>query len=75
LEITTTPINKQIACNIFLISNLLAANSYAHELVLTIDQIKQPKGNMMVALYNSKESYQSNAATFSGQKVAVTEKT
>lgn len=58
----------------FLLINMFAANTYAHELVLTVDQIKQLKGNMMIALYNSNDNYKSNTNTFSGKKVAVTEK-
>ncbi len=58
-----------------LFAGLLAANSHAHDLVLSIDHIKEIKGTMMIALYNSDNNYKSDTATFSGHKVAVTAKT
>lgn len=58
-----------------LVSSLVSLNAYAHELVLQVDQITKTKGVMMIALYNSAESYKSDNNVFKGQKVAVTKNT
>lgn len=60
---------------IFLCSSLLSLNARAHELLLQVDQITKKKGVMMIALYNSSESYKSDKNVFKGQKVAVTKNT
>jgi len=69
------PIQLRFATTSLLLTSLIAANTYAHDLVLKVDQIKQVKGTMMVALYNSESNYKSNNNTFSGQKIAVTTNT
>lgn len=58
-----------------LFSSLLSLNATAHELVLQVDQITKTKGVMMIALYNSAESYKSDKNVFKGQKVAVAKNT
>jgi uncharacterized protein (DUF2141 family) len=58
-----------------LASSLFSVSIYAHELVLTVDKIEKVKGVMMIALYNSEDGYKSDQGTFSGKKVAVTDKT
>lgn len=58
-----------------LFSSLLSLNATAHELVLHVDQIAKTKGVMMIALYNSADSYKSDKNVFKGQKVAVTKDT
>lgn len=58
-----------------LFSSLFSLNAMAHELVLQVDQITKTKGVMMIALYNSAESYKSDEKVFKGQKVAVTKNT
>ncbi|HOY21864.1 MAG TPA: DUF2141 domain-containing protein [Cellvibrio sp.] len=58
-----------------LFSSLLSLNATAHELVLQVDQITKTKGVMMIALYNSADSYKSDKNVFNGQKVAVTQGT
>lgn len=58
-----------------LISGLISAKSYAHDLVLTVDKITQIKGSMMIALYNSNTNYKSDTNIFAGEKVSVTAKT
>lgn len=63
------------ALSVLLFSSLVSLNTHAHELVLNIDKITDPKGVMMIALYNSADAYNSNTNTFSGQKIAVTQKT
>lgn len=60
---------------ILLFSSLLSFNALAHELVLQVDQITKTKGVMMIALYNSAESYKSDQNVFKGQKIAVTKNT
>jgi len=54
-----------------LLGSLLSINSYAHELIVNVDNITQKKGVMMIALYNSINDYQTNNVAFSGQKIAV----
>ncbi|GGY66283.1 hypothetical protein GCM10011613_07750 [Cellvibrio zantedeschiae] len=56
-------------------SSLFSVNCFAHDLVLTIDNIEKTKGVMMIALYNSEATYKSNQNTFGGKKVTVTDKT
>ncbi len=58
-----------------LFSSFLSLNATAHELVLQVDQITKTKGVMMIALYNSADSYKGNKNVFNGQKVAVTQGT
>ena len=61
-----------IACSAgFLFGGLLSLNCFAYELVLKVDEITAKKGVMMVALFNSEETYSSDKQTFSGQKVLV----
>ncbi len=57
---------------LFLVICLASLNSYAHELVLHVDQISKTKGVMMIALYNSADNYKSDANAVSGQKIAIT---
>lgn len=57
---------------LFLVTCLAPLNSYAHELVLHVDQISKTKGVMMIALYNSADNYKSDANAVSGQKIAIT---
>jgi uncharacterized protein (DUF2141 family) len=58
-----------------LLGSLISANTFAHELELKLDKIKNIKGFMMIALYNSADSYKSDVNTFSGKKIAVSAKT
>jgi uncharacterized protein (DUF2141 family) len=58
-----------------LISSLLSLNATAHELALQVDQITKTKGVMMIALYNSADSYKSDKNVFNGKKIAVTQGT
>ena len=59
----------------FVATSLLPLNSYAHELILSVDKIKTVKGVLMIALYNSASSYTSDVNTFVGKKIEVTDKT
>lgn len=59
----------------FFVASLCSSHSFAHELVLTVDNIQNTKGVMMVALHNSETAYTSNQGAFAGKKVAVTDKT
>ncbi len=56
-----------------LVSSLAALNAHAHELALHVDHITKTKGVMMIALYNSAESYKSDKNAFNGKKIAVTQ--
>ncbi len=56
-----------------LFSSLVSLNTYAHELVLNVDKITNPKGVMMIALYNSAAGYNSDTNIFSGKQIAVSE--
>ena len=56
-------------------SSLLSLNTAAHDLALQVDQITKTKGVMMIALYNSADSYKSDKNVFKGQKVVVTKDT
>jgi uncharacterized protein (DUF2141 family) len=67
--------NTHKILGILLFSSLLSLKATAHELVLQVDQITKTKGVMMIALYNSAESYKSDQNVFKGQKVAVTKDT
>ncbi len=58
-----------------LVGSLVSLNATAHELVLQVDQITKTKGVMMIALYNSVDSYKSDKNVFNGQKIAVTQGT
>lgn len=57
------------------VSSLLAANSQAFELVLTIDNIAKPAGVLMIALADSEDSYSGKTAPFSALKVAASQHT
>jgi len=57
------------------LSSFFSLNAHAHELVLQVDKITKTKGVIMIALYNSAESYKSDKNVFNGQKVAVTKDT
>jgi uncharacterized protein (DUF2141 family) len=58
-----------------LFSSLFSLNAHAHELTLEVDQITKTKGVVMIALYNSSDSYKSDTNVFKGQKIAVTKNT
>lgn len=61
--------------NALIFSSFFSLNAYAHELVLKVDKITNIKGVMMIALYNSEDSYNKDKNAFSGQKIAVTQNT
>lgn len=69
------PTSKWLFTTSFFIVSLCSSNSFAHELVLTVDNIQNTKGVLMVALHNTETAYKANTGTFAGKKVAVTNKT